>query len=248
MTQANRPRYGLELLLVLGVSLGASAVYAVLSLIRKLTSSAGLAGSQAVINQSRAELEWLDFAYQLAGNLLPLAAVGLAIYLMWLEGPGVFARIGLDFKTPWVDLARAAALALAVGLPGIGLYFLARELGLAAAVVPNALRDYWWTIPMLILAAIKAGLVEEVIVVAFVFDRLQKLGLGPWLVVVIAALIRASYHLYQGFGGFIGNFVMGLVFGAAYLRWRRVMPLVAAHTLMDAAVFIAAPAVLGSAD
>lgn len=240
----NRTRPGLELAIVLGVSLGASAVYAVLSLLRKLNSDAGLAGSQTVINPSRAPQEWLDFLYQLAGNLLPLAAVALALYLMWLESPGVAARIGFDLSQLGRDLLRGAGLAAAIGLPGIGLYFAARELGLAAEVVPSGLASYWWTIPMLILAAVKAGLVEEIIIVAFAFDRLQKLGLGQVAVVIIAALIRASYHLYQGFGGFVGNFVMGLVFGFLYLRWRRVMPLVIAHALMDTAVFVGGPIVL----
>lgn len=237
-------RPGLELILVLGVSLGASAVYSLLSLLQKLSSEAGLAGSRTVINPTRADAEWLDFMYQLAGNLLPLSAVGLALYLLWLEAPGVLTRIGLNAREPLGDLGRGAALALLVGVPGIALYFAARELGLAAQVVPSGLANYWWVIPMLLLAALKAGLVEEVIIVAFAFDRLGKLGLATPLIVLAAALIRGSYHLYQGFGGFLGNFIMGLVFGYAYLRWRRVAPLVIAHTLMDAAVFIGGPSVL----
>jgi membrane protease YdiL (CAAX protease family) len=44
--------------------------------------------------------------------------------------------------------------------------------------------------------------------------------------------------LYQGFGGFIGNFVMGLLFGYLYQRWGRVMPLVIAHFVLDAAIFV----------
>ena len=53
-----------------------------------------------------------------------------------------------------------------------------------------------------------------------------------------SAVVRGSYHLYQGFGGFVGNVVMGLLFGWLYLRWRRTMPLVAAHTLIDAVAFV----------
>lgn len=244
MTARPNARPGLELILVLGVSLGASAVYSLLSLLRKLSSSEGLAGSRTVINPTRADAEWLDFLYQLAGNLLPLAAVGLALYLLWLEAPGVLTRIGLNAGEPLGDLGRGAALAALVGLPGVALYFSARELGLAAEVVPSSLENYWWVIPMLLLAALKAGLVEELIIVAFTFDRLGKLGLSSAAVIVVAALIRGSYHLYQGFAGFIGNFVMGLIFGYAYLRWRRVAPLVVAHTLMDAVVFIVGPSIL----
>ena len=39
----------------------------------------------------------------------------------------------------------------------------------------------------------------------FVILRLTQAGLpGRWAV-VISALVRATYHLYQGFGGSVGN-------------------------------------------
>jgi membrane protease YdiL (CAAX protease family) len=55
---------------------------------------------------------------------------------------------------------------------------------------------------------------------------------------LLSAVLRGSYHLYQGFGGFIGNFFMGLLFGYLYQRWGRVMPLVMAHFLLDATIFV----------
>ena len=56
-----------------------------------------------------------------------------------------------------------------------------------------------------------------------------------------AALFRGSYHLYQGFGAFVGNVMMGLMFGWLYSRTRRVLPFVIAHALLDAAIFIGYP-------
>ncbi|MBD4678141.1 CPBP family intramembrane metalloprotease, partial [Xanthomonas citri pv. citri] len=50
--------------------------------------------------------------------------------------------------------------------------------------------------------------------------------------------IRGGYHLYQGIGGFVGNVVMGLIFGWLYTRTRRVMPLVVAHTILDIVSFV----------
>lgn len=54
----------------------------------------------------------------------------------------------------------------------------------------------------------------------------------------MSALIRGAYHLYQGFGGFLGNLVMGLVFGLVYRRTGRVGPLIVAHTLLDVVAFV----------
>ena len=51
-------------------------------------------------------------------------------------------------------------------------------------------------------------------------------------------MLRGSYHLYQGFGGFAGNLVMGLLFGWLYLRWGRLTPLVVTHTLLDVGAFL----------
>ena len=52
---------------------------------------------------------------------------------------------------------------------------------------------------------------------------------------------RPSVHFSLGFltlGGFIGNFVMGLVFGYWFSRTRRVLPLVVAHTILDVISFV----------
>jgi len=51
-------------------------------------------------------------------------------------------------------------------------------------------------------------------------------------------LLRGTYHLYQGFGGFVGNLVMGLIFGWLFLRWKRTAPMVIAHFLIDAVAFV----------
>jgi len=57
-------------------------------------------------------------------------------------------------------------------------------------------------------------------------------------VVLTSALIRGTYHLYQGFGGFVGNVAMGLILGVVYARTRRVMPLVIAHAILDVVAFV----------
>src|SRR6266536_394649 len=50
-----------------------------------------------------------------------------------------------------------------------------------------------------------------------------------------SALLRGAYHLYQGYGGFAGNLVLGLLFGRVYQRRGRTTPLVVAHFLIDSA-------------
>jgi membrane protease YdiL (CAAX protease family) len=89
-----------------------------------------------------------------------------------------------------------------------------------------------------LLSAVRAALQEEVIMVAYLYKRFDQLGMSFRNQQLISAGIRGLYHAYQGFAGIIGNFVMGLVFGWAYQRWGRVMPLIIAHFILDAVSFV----------
>ena len=232
-----------EIGLVFALSLGASAVYSLVSLVIKLLSPAGLGGSQTTINGSFSENEWVDFVYQILRIAFDVVPALLALYLIHLtihqtqQTTDGWLR---NFIGPLSlgDSFRGLALAASIGIPGIALYLMARQLGWAAKVIPADLGAYWWTVPVLLLAAANASFVEEVIVVGYLFDRLKRLGASEHWQVIIGALVRGSYHLYQGFGGFIGNAIMGVVFGYAYKKWGRLMPLLVAHFIMDAVVFI----------
>src|SRR6478752_3824797 len=115
-----------ETVLVLGVSLGSSAVYAVLSIIEKLTRPVPLSQQTTAMNQSATPgRPWLDLAYQVAGIILPLTAVVLALYLLdhvRQPVPGVRARqvVGLDRREPGRDLLRGPGSAAVIGIPAFG--------------------------------------------------------------------------------------------------------------------------------
>lgn len=232
-------RVGLEIWIVLGLGLGRSAVYSLLSLIEKLTRPEPLSSQTTSLNTSvTPDRPWLDLAYQVAAIAFPLVQVLLVLYLLSLAHGNARRLIGFDLRRPWGDLGRGAALAAAIGIPGIGFYLLARDLGLNTTVSPANLAETWWTVPALLGLAAMNGILEEVVMVGYLFTRLGDLRWKPWAILITSAVVRGSYHLYQGFGGFAGNIVMGLVFGLAYRRWGRVLPLVIAHALMDGFVFV----------
>ncbi|MEU9505395.1 CPBP family intramembrane glutamic endopeptidase [Micromonospora sp. NPDC048170] len=235
---ATRRMLGTETLLVLGLSLGQSAVYATVSIIAKLTADGPLSKQTAALNTSVSPRPWLDLTYQLLGIVFALLPVLLAVHLL-ARDPGDPARtLGLDARRPGQDLARGAGLAALIGLPGLALFWVAAQLGVNATLVPAALPEVWWTVPVLILAAVQNSVLEEVIVVGYLVTRLRQLQWRLGAIVATSALLRGSYHLYQGFGAFLGNVVMGVVFSLFYLRTRRVMPLVVAHTLLDIVAFV----------
>ncbi|MCG2800835.1 MAG: CPBP family intramembrane metalloprotease [Cellulomonas sp.] len=236
--QSVRRRLTIEIWIVLGLSLARSGLYALIVLLDRLTQTASLGDQSTALNPSQSARPWLDLLYQLYSILVPLVPVALVLFLLAETFGAAARRIGLDWTRPWRDLGTGALLATSIGIPGLGLYALGRALGITVQVQPEALNSAWWTIPVLLLSAAQNGLLEEVVAVAYLTERLTQLRWRVPAILLASALLRGSYHLYQGYGSFIGNVVMGLVFAEYYRRTRRVAPLVAAHTLMDAFVFV----------
>lgn len=234
-----------EIVLVLALSLGRAGVYSVVSFLADLTSGTPLSDQAAVLNGSLApDRPWLDLVRQVLRIGFALAPVALVSYLLARSGERL-RSLGLDASRPRADLARAVVLAAGVGGIGLAGYLVAYAAGMNLAVVAQDLPEVWWRVPVLVAAALQNAILEEVIVVGFLMRRLTQLGLGPWASTWVSALVRGSYHLYQGVGGMLGNVAMGLLFGRLFQRWGRVMPLVVAHALIDIVAFLGHAALVG---
>lgn len=211
-----------EVVVVLMLSLLGSAVYAIIDLL-----SAPIAGVYvAAADQSSL------FAKQIAGFVFGLAPVLLVLHLVRRSREGS-RGIGLDGDRPAQDLGRGVLLFAIVGTLGVGVYLLSVQLGVNRFVVPVPPLGHWWTVPALLLNAAQAALKEEVIVVAYLVTRLRQLGWSDRHSIAGSGILRGSYHLYQGFGGFAGNLAMGLFFAWMFTRTRRAWPFVVAHFLLD---------------
>lgn len=230
-----------EVGIVLALSVGRSAVYSVLSLVQALTREQSLGDQSTSLNPGANAAQFWDVLDQFMSQFFAFAPIVLAIYLLWEPGRSAFRRIGLDFRVFGRDLGSGLLLVAVIGIPGLGLYVVGRALGITVQVDAAPLDGSWWTIPLLLLAAVRAGLTEEVIFIGYLFDRLRRLGWGTWTIILSTAALRGAYHAYQGWGPIGGNIAMGIVFGWVYHRWGRVMPLVVAHTAIDVIAFIGYP-------
>ncbi|WP_423494859.1 CPBP family intramembrane metalloprotease [Microbacterium esteraromaticum] len=237
----SRARIWWEIGIVLALGLGQSAVYAVVQLAYRLTDETPLGDQTATLNPSRSDREFFDLIYQLLSIGFGIVPVLLVCYLFWQPRTPHLADLGLDGTRPGRDIGRGALLVLAIGIPGLGLYLLGRTLGWFVAVDPAGLDAHWWTVPILLLSAARAAIQEEFVVLGYLFARLRQLGWGPWPIIVATSLLRATYHLYQGPGAFIGNFAMGLLLGWLFARTGRLLPFLVAHFLIDATVFVGYP-------
>lgn len=225
-----------EILVVLTVTVGLSALRSALSLIDSLLAPLPLDQQQVALNAPAAAASLVDLALQLTRVLQLVGWGALGAYLL-LRAGFAMRDIGLDARRPGRDAAATAGLAAVIGIPGLGLYLVARAIGVSLTIAPSTLGDTWWRVPVLIAAAAANGWAEEIVMIGYLLTRLRQLGWSPNRSLLAAALLRGSYHLYQGLGGFVGNLVMGLVFGRYWQRTNRLWPLVAAHTLIDVVAF-----------
>jgi len=231
--------------IVLALSVGRSALYSVLSLVQALTREEALGDQSTALNPGANAVAFWDVLSQFLSQAFAFAPIALVIWLLWEPGVSAFRRIGLDFRMFGRDVGAGLLLVAVIGIPGLGLYAAGRALGITVQVDASPLDPSWWTIPLLVLAAVRAGLTEEVIFIGYLFDRLRRLGWGTWTIILSTAALRGAYHAYQGFGPILGNVAMGVVFGWVYHRWGRVMPLVVAHVAIDLIAFIGYPLVAG---
>jgi membrane protease YdiL (CAAX protease family) len=234
---AQRRALIVEITLVLAVTLGLAGLRSLLALLDALLAAESLADQSVAINAPVRRAELLDLAYQLTGVLQLLAWGGLGAYLLWRSGISL-RSLGLDRRCLGRDARLGVGLAALIGVPGLGLYLLARAAGLNLTVLPSALGDTWWRVPVLLAAAVANALAEEVLVVGYLITRLRQLGSGEGRAVLASAVLRGTYHLYQGVGGFVGNVVMGVVFGRVWQRTHRLWALIGAHALIDVVAFV----------
>lgn len=225
---------------MLGVSLGLSGVYAVLSYLRaELTVKGGISATTATVaSGAQTSRVWLDLAYDLTGLIAGLMPVLLALVLLSRDPRVAGFGIGLFRRPARRELLQGAGFAALIGIPGLVLVWAAQRLGVSANLAVVDVPDTWYRVPLLLLQAAQNGALEEIVVVGYLLTRLRQMGWSNGRALGVSAVLRGSYHLYQGLGGFVGNLVMGLIFAWWFQRTRRVVPLVVAHFLLDTFAFV----------
>lgn len=239
-TARRHERLGLELLAVLGVSLLMSGIYAVLDIVRAEWTVIGGIGATTttVVSGHHSTYPWLDLLDNLADLAHGLAPPLLALVLLARNPGGLGFGVGFDLRRWRPEAVQGVGFLALIGIPGLALVYAAHVFGVNASLQVVNFPDVWYRVPYLFLSGFQNGFSEEIVVVAFMLTRLRQLGWTRERALLASSFLRGSYHLYQGAGGFAGNFVMGLIFGWWFQRTGRVLPLVIAHTLLDAISFI----------
>ncbi|WKD58302.1 CAAX amino terminal protease self- immunity [Corynebacterium capitovis DSM 44611] len=225
MPSTEQTRLRAEILIVLTVTFGTSGIRAVLRLLDALASPAPLNQQSVTLNSAESSVSWLDLALQVASAASLFGWGALALYLLG-------ARLPRPGTTDWVQ---GAGLALLIGIPGLALYVTALHAGWTKEVV---VATDTAQLPTLLLWSAANAFGEEVVVVLWLTRRLSQLGWSRNASIVASAVLRGTYHLYQGISAGIGNVAMGILFGWAFHKTGRIWPLILAHFLIDATAYL----------
>lgn len=221
----DRRRLFCEVTLVLAITFGMSGIRAALRLIDAALAPTPLNQQSTTLNDAASSLPWLDIALQLASAATLFAWGGLAVFLLGTSLP----------RPRWRDWAWGAGLAALIGIPGLILYVTSLQFGLTKEVIPatDAAK-----VPLLLVWSAANAFAEETVVVMWLLTRLRQLRVPLAGAIAASAILRGTYHLYQGFSAGLGNIVMGVIFAYFYHRTGKIWPLILAHFLIDAVAYL----------
>jgi membrane protease YdiL (CAAX protease family) len=172
-----------------------------------------------------------------------LALLSLVLFFAWRDHEPV-PRLGLNSK----DLDRNILLGVALYLPFLFVIGLVEQLltalGLSQPSEPGP--SYFhvggrWELALAVVLVIVVAISEETIFRGYLIRRLQTVTGNTTAAVLLAAVVFALGHGYEGSLGMITVGVMGLIFSLLYL-WRQslVVPMVL-HFLQDFLAIVVAP-------
>jgi membrane protease YdiL (CAAX protease family) len=227
-----RRLYGWETWVVLSIFPLASTIAAVTYLLMHVTTGVEYSSGSMVI----AGEPGLSLTLSIAIVISEFAAAGLVVYLLIRNGEGL-QSIGLAGHRFRKDLALllpvwifVQVIPQAVGSALLASLHIPRYSVLAPAL-PVAF------VAVALLKSLQAGVVEEIVVLGYLVRRLEQRGWTATAVVVVAVLVRVSYHLYYG-PGVLPILLWAIATVLMYRRIRRLMPFIVCHFVWDASIAI----------
>lgn len=173
-----------------------------------------------------------------AVDLVMQIGLALAVVLLLAERRGV-TPAALGLRWPRLDDGRWA-VNRTIRLVAWALFALIIGGIVNAALQTGHLPLGKTSAPMLVFGAfdsVQAGIIEELIVLAFVVVTLRQAGRPWWEITAVALVLRGSYHIYYG-PGVAGILVWAALYYWLYLRTRQLVPLMVCHAAWDLVGFL----------
>ncbi len=162
----------------------------------------------------------------------------LLLYLVKRKKEVIFSLYGItslsirDIKRGIIYFLAVTAMALGIGIIFL---FISNLTGYEISTLPE------WEIdtrmlPVIFFTCIATGYSEELFFRSYLLTEFISGKEDRIPVLIITSLLFASGHLYQGTGGFISTFGIGIFFSLVFLKERRVHSIAIAHSLYNFSV------------
>ena len=197
---------------------------------------------------------WIPFAEEVRGAISVVVGACAAVGIVFARG-GSFADLGFKRPRRWsvVPLQVAAILAAFVVVQSLAPVLVSSFIDMPE---PDLSRydsiagNVGGAIAMALILPLTASIPEEIIYRGFLIGRLSEIfgrntG-GVFLTVLIQALVFSAIHFQWGVGGMIVTFIMGAVWGIAYLLcdrnlWVVILAHSTGHLLLVVQLYLAKP-------
>jgi membrane protease YdiL (CAAX protease family) len=102
------------------------------------------------------------------------------------------------------------------------------------------------SMPVLLLIALRAAVVEEVLYRGYAFERINEITKSKFLAGLVPLIIFTLIHLNWGVGHLLFVFIGGGLFTLVYAAKRNLGLVIIAHLVVDVIVIVVLPVLLGS--
>jgi membrane protease YdiL (CAAX protease family) len=136
-----------------------------------------------------------------------------------------------NIRLTWIGLLAGAVLFAVSLLVDAVLWDLFAKHSAARDIVEDIVRTKTVTPAVVLLVSVVNGTFEEFFLTGYLLKVLRPAGASAAL--GVSALIRMTYHLYQGPLGALTVMAFGLLLTAFYWRYRLLWPVISAHIITD---------------
>ena len=188
-------------------------------------------------------LQLMPLTYMLAelGFWLLLLVMILWIYLVEKRTITSIGWKKLTVKTILGGIGLGLVLFILFGIANVVIQKLGLQLNQEIAEMISAK-----SIPVLILLALRAGVVEEVLYRAYAFERINELTKSKWVAGLVPLIMFMLVHLSWGIGHLLFIFIAGGLLTLMYVSKRNLALNIIAHFTVDVIALLVLPMMLGA--